>query len=75
MNPSFEQELIDVWRQVLVENADVVVLGAERYPVQKTPRVVCGRWTLCSTEARFGVLSRTRKRNLDRLKWHAPARR
>jgi hypothetical protein len=47
MNPSFEQELIDVWRQVLVENADVVVLGAERYPVQKTPRVVCGRWTLC----------------------------
>jgi hypothetical protein len=35
---SFEQALIEVWRQVLVENADVVVLGAERYPVRQTPR-------------------------------------
>jgi hypothetical protein len=24
MKPSFEQALIEVWRQVLVENADVV---------------------------------------------------
>jgi hypothetical protein len=35
---SFEQPLIDVWRQVLVENADVVELGAERYPVRLTPK-------------------------------------
>jgi hypothetical protein len=38
MNPSFEQALIDVWRQALVENADVVMLGTERYPVQLTPK-------------------------------------
>jgi len=35
---SFDQTLIDVWRQVLVENADVVVLGGKRYPVRMTPK-------------------------------------
>lgn len=35
---SFEETLIDVWRQVLVENADVVVLGTKRYPVRQTPK-------------------------------------
>ncbi|HXN71260.1 MAG TPA: hypothetical protein VN861_01755 [Candidatus Acidoferrales bacterium] len=30
---SFEDALVDVWRQVLVEKAQVVSLGAERYPV------------------------------------------
>ena len=34
----FEQSLIDVWRQVLIENADVVELGAERYPVRLIPK-------------------------------------
>jgi len=29
--------LIEVWRQALVENADVVELGTERYPV-RTPK-------------------------------------
>jgi hypothetical protein len=38
MNPSLEQALIDVWRQVLVENADVVVLGGKHYSVHITPR-------------------------------------
>ena len=38
MNLSFEQTLIDVWRQALVENADVVLLGAERYSVRSTPK-------------------------------------
>jgi hypothetical protein len=37
MNSSFEQALIEVWRQTLVENADVVELGAKRYPVHLTP--------------------------------------
>jgi hypothetical protein len=37
-NPSFEQTLIEVWRQALVENAKVVVLGAERFPVRLTPK-------------------------------------
>ena len=38
MAPSFEQTLIEVWRQALVENANVVVLGKERYPVRRTPK-------------------------------------
>jgi hypothetical protein len=38
MGLSFEQSLIEVWRQALVENADVVELGTERYPVRLTPK-------------------------------------
>ncbi len=30
---SFEDALIEVWRQALVEDADVVKLGAQSYPV------------------------------------------
>jgi hypothetical protein len=38
MKLSFEQILIDVWRQALVENAKTVVLGSELFPVQRTPK-------------------------------------
>ena len=38
MNPSCEQRLIEVWRQSLVENAKVVKLGKESYPVRRTPK-------------------------------------
>jgi hypothetical protein len=38
MNASFEQTLVDVWRQVLIENATVVQLDGNRYPVRITPR-------------------------------------
>jgi hypothetical protein len=38
MELSFDQALTEVWRQVLVENADVVALGSERYPVRQTPK-------------------------------------
>src|SRR5713101_9699272 len=38
MRPSFEQTLIEVWRQTFVENAKVVELGTERYPVRRTPK-------------------------------------
>jgi hypothetical protein len=38
MNASFEQTLVDVWRQVLFENATVVQLDGNRYPVRITPR-------------------------------------
>jgi hypothetical protein len=38
MSPPFEQTLVDVWRQALVENASVVELGGKRYPVRITPR-------------------------------------
>jgi hypothetical protein len=34
---SFEQALIEVWRQTLVENAKLVELGAQRFPVRPTP--------------------------------------
>ena len=33
MKLSFEEALIEVWWQTLVENAKVVMLGTERYPV------------------------------------------
>ena len=38
MNPSFEQTLVEVWQQVLVENATVVELEGKRYSVCITPR-------------------------------------
>jgi hypothetical protein len=38
MNPSFEQTLVEVWRQALVENAKAVNLGGESYPVRRTPK-------------------------------------
>ena len=38
MNLSLEQALIEVWRQALVENTNVVELGTERYPVRRTPK-------------------------------------
>ena len=38
MNLSFEQALIEVWRQTLVEDANVVVLGQELFPVRRTPK-------------------------------------
>jgi len=38
MEPSFENALIEVWRQALVENAKTAVLGSECYPVCRTPK-------------------------------------
>jgi hypothetical protein len=38
MKHSFEQALIEVWRQALLENVKVVELGTERYPVRRTPK-------------------------------------
>jgi len=38
MELSFEQTLIEVWRQALVENAKVVKLGADSFPVRRTPK-------------------------------------
>ena len=38
MSLSFEQTLIEVWRQTLVENAKTVELGAERFHVRRTPK-------------------------------------
>jgi hypothetical protein len=38
MKLSFEQALIEVWRQSLVENTKTVELGLERFPVRRTPK-------------------------------------
>jgi hypothetical protein len=38
MASSFEEALVDVWRQVMVRNARTVELGGKRYPVRKTSR-------------------------------------
>src|SRR5437660_1663998 len=35
---SFEETLIEVWRQALVENAKTVKVGGESYPVRRTPK-------------------------------------
>lgn len=36
MKSSFEETLIAAWRQALVDEADVVKLGSERYPVTRS---------------------------------------
>jgi hypothetical protein len=38
MASSFEEALVDVWRQVMVQNARIVELAGKRYPVRKTSR-------------------------------------
>ncbi len=38
MKLSFEDTLIEVWRQALVEGAKEIVLGTERFPVRRTPK-------------------------------------
>ncbi len=38
MSPSFEETLVEVWRQALVANAKVIVLAKGRYPVRLTPK-------------------------------------
>lgn len=35
---SFEETLIEVWRQTLVEDAKAVELEAKHYPVRRTPK-------------------------------------
>jgi hypothetical protein len=38
MRSSFEETLVEVWRQALAEDAKFVRLGTDRYPVQRTPK-------------------------------------
>jgi hypothetical protein len=38
LKSSLEETLIEVWRQALAENAPVVELGGNRYPVRRTPK-------------------------------------
>ena len=38
MNQSFEQTLVEVWRQALVENVKAVKIEGESYAVRRTPK-------------------------------------
>lgn len=38
MDEHFGQTLVEVWRQVLVENAKTVKIGGESYPVRRTAK-------------------------------------
>jgi hypothetical protein len=38
MKLSFEETLVEVWRQALVENATTVEVAGKSYPVQRTPK-------------------------------------
>jgi hypothetical protein len=38
MKSAYEQALEEVWHQVLVDDAEIVELGADRYPVRRTGR-------------------------------------
>ena len=38
MKTTFEETLIEVWRQAFVDNAKAVVLGTERYPIVRTSK-------------------------------------
>lgn len=38
MHSTFEQTLIEVWRQALVENAKTVKLGTDSFPVRRTQK-------------------------------------
>jgi hypothetical protein len=50
MNPSFEQTLVEVWRQALVENLKAVKVGGESYPVRRTAKRGLRQWISFSTE-------------------------
>ena len=74
MNPSLEQTLVDVWRQVLVENASVVELSGKRYSVRITPRKGLRQvdFTLNGNEMR--ALEQNPDTNHVGHKWLGPAK-
>ena len=80
MNSSFEQTLVEVWRQVLVENSAVVELNGKRYSVHITPRKglrqvdfifdgneIRGLEQNPDTESRWAVLARGGKKVMQFL--------
>jgi hypothetical protein len=74
MELSFEQALIEVWRQTLVENANTVVLGQERYPVRWTPKRRLKQVDFVFEEKRFAIWNRTPRLSPDGRRWHGQAR-
>ena len=74
MNASFEQTLVEVWRQALVENANIVVLGIERYPVRKTPKRGLRQVDFVFDGNEIRGWSRTLIQNPVGHKWHGLTR-
>jgi hypothetical protein len=81
MNSSFEQTLVEVWRQVLIENVKAVELDGKRYPVRITPRKglrhvdfifdgneIRGLEQNPETKSRWAVLARTGKKVMQFLR-------
>jgi hypothetical protein len=71
MQPSFDGTLIEVWRLALVENANVVVLGTERFPVRLTLKRQLRQVDFLFDGNEIRTLDRTRKRNPAGRRWHA----
>jgi hypothetical protein len=80
MKLSFEQALIEIWRQALVENAKVIVLGTKRYPVRRTPKrglrqvdfvfdgnEIRGLEQNPETKSRWGLMARSGKKVMQFL--------
>jgi hypothetical protein len=74
MNPSFEQTLVEVWRQALVENADVVELGTAHYPVKRTTKRRLRQVDFVLDGDEIRGLEQNRKRNPVGHKWRGLAR-
>ena len=74
MKFSFEQTLVEVWRQALVENAKTVALGADRFPVRRTPKKGLRQVDLVFKGNEIRGWSRIRRRNPAGHNWHDPAR-
>ena len=80
-NLSFEETLIEVWRQALVENAKAVKVGGESYPVRRTPKrglrevdftfdgqVIRGLEQNPDTKSRWAQLARSGKKVMQFLR-------
>jgi hypothetical protein len=74
MNASFQQTLVDVWRQVLVENASVVEFGGKRYPVRITPRKNLRQVDFIFDGNEVFGLEQNPVRNHVGHKWRGPAK-
>lgn len=75
MNLSFEDMLIEVWRQTLVENARILTLGEQHFPIQRTAKsglrqvdFTFDGEDIRGLEQNPNIKSRWRK-------WHDPAKR
>jgi hypothetical protein len=64
---------IEVWRQVLVEEAQSVKLGAEAFPFGGHANKICGRSISFSNTTKFAAWSKTPKRSRNGCGWRVRA--